>query len=301
MKRTQLNLGLAAAVLALGAAVWVSREKPQALPPLTSLAEDELATITIAHPDAATIRLEKRGDAWRLVEPVDAPTDPFEVSSLIGLAKLEVKRSLPLAEVALGELQLDPPRYTITLNDQVLAFGDTEPIEYRRYVRHGDQVALVADPPSAALDADYSDLVARELLMRGAQIQRIEVPGLTVRREADGVGWTAEGVADASADQLAAFVDAWSSARAMWNARRPADAESGAGGEPVRIVTADGEIALRVVAREPQLQIDRADYGLRYTLSKADAERLLQLPAAPAPETEAAAPADGAGDADHSH
>lgn len=276
MKRIQLNIGLAAAALGLAVAVWVGREKPEQLPPLTTLAESEITTIAIAHPDAPAIKLEKRGEDWRLVEPVDAPTDPLEVSSLVGLAKLEIKRSLPLSEVSLADLKLDPPQYTVTLNDQVLGFGDTEPIEYRRYIKVGDTVALVSDPPSAALDRDYSDLVAKALLPEAAQIQRIEVPGLVVRRKDDGNGWVADGRADASADQLQSFVDAWHNARAMWNAQRPADA--GDTGEPVKLVLADGEVALRIVARDPQLQIDRPDYGLRYTLSKTDVDKLLKLP-----------------------
>lgn len=284
MKRTQLNMGLAAAVLGLAVAVWVSREQPEQLLPLTPFAESDLTSITIRHPDARDIRLEKQDGNWRLVEPVSAPTDALEINSLLGLAKLEIKRSLPIGEVALAELGLDPPRYTVTLNDVELGFGDTEPIEYRRYVRADSQVALVTDPPGAAMDADYSDLLAKELLPSGARIQRIEVPGLAVRRSDDGNGWVADGAADATSDQLQGFVSAWRNARAMWNARMPDGA--GSDGDTVRIALDDGIVELRVAAREPQLLIDRADYGVRYTLSKADADKLLTLPepaATPAP------------------
>ncbi|SFF25038.1 protein of unknown function [Fontimonas thermophila] len=279
MKRVHLNLALAVVVVGLALAAWLGRAKPETLPPLTPLAENDLKTITIAHPDAPVIKLEKQDGEWRLVEPVKAPTDPFEVSSLVGLAKLEVKRSLPLTEVSLAELKLDPPRYTVTLNDQVLAFGDSEPLEYRRYIKTGDRVALVSDPPSAALDADYSDLVAKELLPKNAEIRRIEVPGLTVRRSDDGASWVAEGQADVAAERLQRFVDAWKNARAMWNARRPSDA--GDSGEVVKLTLADGDVLLRIVARDPQLQIDRPDYGVRYTLSKTDVDKLLKLPDPP--------------------
>lgn len=278
MKRTQLNLGLAVAVAGLAVAVWVSREKPEQHLPLTPIAENDLKTIVIGHPDAKTIRLEKQGEGWRLTEPVDAPTDALEVSSLIGLTKLDVLRSLPIGEVKLGELGLEPPKFTVKLNDVELGFGDTEPIEYRRYVKADSQVALVTDPPSAALDADYSDLVSKELIPAGAKMLRIEVPGLKVVRGADGQGWVAEGVADAGTDAAQTLADAWKNARAMWNGRIPDGTPSG---EAVRIVTESGEIQLRIAAREPQLQIDRLDYGIRYTLSKADADKLLKL--APAP------------------
>ena len=64
MKRTQLNLGLAVAVTGLAVAVWVSREKPEQHLPLTPIAESDLKSIAIAHPDAKTIRLLGRVDIW---------------------------------------------------------------------------------------------------------------------------------------------------------------------------------------------------------------------------------------------
>jgi hypothetical protein len=281
MTRSHLNIVLALAAIGLGALLWFSREKPETFPPLTALKTDEVTTIELAHPDMPVIRLERSDGAWRLTAPVQAPADDFEVSSLVNLATLDVKRSVPAAEADLKQLQLDPPKYTITLNEQVLGFGDTEPIEYRRYVRSGDQVALVLDPPSAALDSDYSDLVAKQLLPAGVQIQRIELPQLTVARK-DGGGWIAEQKPDAGSDELQGLVDAWRNLRAMWNAARPQDA--GDEGDAVRIVLSDGEITLRIVQREPQLQIDNPAYGVRYTVSRAELDKLLTLPeAAPSP------------------
>lgn len=288
MTRSHLNIVLALAAVGLGALLWFSREKPERFAPLTPLKQDEVTTIELAHPDAALIRLEKQGTAWQLTAPVSAPADDFEVSSLVNLATLDVKRSLSVAEVDLQQLQLDPPKYTVTLNGHALDFGGTEPIEYRRYVRSGEQVALVLDPPSAALDSDYSDLVAKQLLPPGAQIQRIELPELTLER-GDSGGWRVEQKPDAGSDELQTVVDTWRNLRAMWNAARPADA--GDAGEPVRIVLAEGELNLRIVEREPQLKIDNPAYGVRYTVSKAELDKLLKLPeATPSPTASPTSP-----------
>ncbi len=286
MKRSHLNVALAVAVAGLGALLWFSREQDEVFPPLTPLAQDAVSSITVAHPDAPVIRLQKQDGQWRLVEPVQAPADEFEVASLVNLASTDVKRSLAAAEVDLAELKLDPPQYRITLNDTELAFGDSAPIEHRRYVRTGDQVALVLDPPSAALDADYSDLVAKPLVPPGAEIRRIELPGLTVAREND--AWTSPEHPDAESARVEPVVTAWRELRAMWNAERPDDA--GDAGDPVRIVLADGELNLRIVEREPQLKIDNPAYGVRYTVSKADLDRRTKLAEpAPTPPSEASA------------
>lgn len=285
MNRLQLNLALLVLALGLGGALYFSAEEKAPGAPLTAIAEDALTRIAIEHPGRPAIVLEKQKGAWRLTAPVSAAADPLEVASLTNLAGLERKRELPVAGLALAELGLAPAAYTVRLNDQVLEFGAVEPIEFRRYIRRGETVALTEDPPSTALDADYSDLVAKDLLPPGAEILEIQVPGLSLRRAADSTGWSlGPGQADVCADRKQKLVDAWRGARAMWNALRPEpgqdSAENPAQGldEPVRIVYQGGSLDLRVIAREPQLILENPATKVRYTLSKALEGELLRLP-----------------------
>lgn len=285
MTRLQLNLALIVIVAGLAAVLFFTKEEEKKGPPLTTLTEAAVERIRLEHPDRPAIALVKQDGQWRLTEPVETRADPLEVASIVSLATLEAKRKLAVAEVDLKELKLDPPVYRVTLNDTVLAIGDSEPIEYRRYIRVGEEIALTDDPPSAALDADFSDLVAKELLPPGAMIRRIEVPGLTLVRSADGQSWTeTPAQAGASADQKQKFVDGWQSARAMWNAAIPAGEENKPG-EPVTIVHDGGELKLKIVAREPQLIIENPAAKVRYTLSKALENEILRLPDPPKAQT----------------
>lgn len=287
MNRLHLNLALVLVVAALAATLYFTQKKEEKGPPLTALTEATLERIRIEHPNAPAIALQKQDDQWRLTEPVQAAADGLEVASIVNLSTAEAKRKLAVADVKLSELKLDPPQYTVTLNDIRLELGDSEPIEFRRYVRVGEEIALIDEPSSAALDRDYSDLVAKELLPAGAEIVKIEVPGLTLARSTDGQSWSlSPDQPEASADQKQKLADAWKSARAMWNAAAPAG-EAG-GGEPVTITLKDGVVNLLVVAREPQLVIGNPALGVHYTLSKALEAELLQLPTAAAPSEPAA-------------
>lgn len=283
MNRAYLNLGLLVLVAGLGAAVYFTQKKEEKGAPLTALAADAVRSITLAHPGQPTIRLEKQGSGWQLLEPVQAPADPFEVATLANLATQETRRTLPVAEVQPAELKLEPPQFTVTLNDEKLDFGDVEPLEFRRYVRHGDTVALIDDPSATSVDADYSNLLAKELLPAGAEIEKIEVPGLAVARGADGKSWAAT-PASSNSDAVARFVESWRKARAMWNAAMPAD---GGKGEPITLTLKDGVVRYVLVSRDPQLMIDRPDLKVRYTLSKADAVSLLELTVPPPARDEA--------------
>jgi hypothetical protein len=274
MKRSHLNLALSLVVAGLIGAVVFSQKKDEKGPPLTSLAADALRSIAIEYPDRPAVKLQKQEGKWRLVEPVQADTDPLEVASLEGLATLQTRRVLELSEVTLSQLGLEPPVFRVRLNDVVLDFGGIEPIEARRYVLTGGKVALVDDPPSAAMDPDYSDLVAKALVPDGAEIEKIALPGFAVERSADGKAWTlVPEQPEAAATAAEALIDRWKNARAMWMAAEP---PQGSAGEPVEITLKGGaRISLLVVEREPQLVIARPDLKVRYTLSKALEAELL--------------------------
>jgi hypothetical protein len=292
MKRHQLNLALLVIAVALGVAVYFSQEKEEKGPPLTPLTAETIDKVRIEHPDAPAIALEKSGAKWVMTEPVNAPVDSIEINGVLNLATLEVKSTLEATDLQPAELGLEPPRYTVTFNDQKIEVGNTEPLNYRRYLRAGGKIMLTDDPPSAALDADYSDLVSKQLLPEDAEIVGLKLPGLTLARSADGTGWELTPAdPEAGADRKQKLVDAWLRARAMWNA---AQNDGPLKGEPVTVTLKDGTVDFIIAERDPQLVLVRPDLKVRFTLSKALIEELLQLPPPPkedAPEASAAATA----------
>ncbi|MGH8441581.1 MAG: DUF4340 domain-containing protein [Nevskiaceae bacterium] len=279
MKRAQLNVVLLVVALGLGAAVFFSQKKEPAGPRLTPYKADAITRITLEHPGAPAIRLEKQDGKWQLVAPVTAEADPFEVNGLLGLADRETQHKVE--SVALKELGLDPPQFTLSLDDATIGFGATETLEFRRYVKAGGEAYLIDDPPGAALDQDYADLVAKDLLPAGSEIERIELPRLTLAKSTDGTWAVTPADPKATTDAMQKLADGWKGARSMWN-ERAGDAK---GRSEVVKVTLRGGVAreFTVTAREPQLKLTRADLGVTLVLSKALADELLELPGLPEP------------------
>lgn len=259
MKRTQLNLALGAVVAALGAGVYFSQEKEEKGPPLTALGANGVARISVEHPGSPAIRLVKSDKGWELTEPVKARVDDFEAGALTGLADLETKLTLDRTGLDLRALELEPPKYTITLNDSTLNFGGIEPLKYQRYIQSGDAVYLVDDPPSAALDKDYSDLVAKNLLPADAEILTIEGPKLRV---------------DKDTKDAAGLRASWKNAKSMWNEL----ADKKMKGDVVTITLKDRVLKFVIAERDPQLKLHSPELGINYVLSKALEDELLKLP-----------------------
>lgn len=285
MKRARLNLVLLAVAAGLGVGVYFAQKEAPPGPPLTPFKPDAVTRIALEHPGAPAIRLEKQDQRWRITEPVQAEADAFEVNALVGLADRATQ--LKLEGGALKDLGLEPPGYTLTLNDRAIAFGGVEPLEFRRYVKTADGAFLIEDPPGAALDKEYADLVAKDLLPTDAEIERIEVPGLVLAKDADGKWSATPAGPKATADALQKLADGWKGARSMWNEMARDAATTG---DAVRVTLKGGATReFAIVARDPQFKLHRADLGVTFVLSRTLVDELLKLPE-PAPPEQPKAP-----------
>ncbi|MGH8453069.1 MAG: DUF4340 domain-containing protein [Nevskiales bacterium] len=290
MKRKHLNLLLAAVALGLVAAVYFSQEKPEPPPsPLTTLNSGDINRILIQHAGKPDIRLDKRKAEWWLVAPVETRAESVEVAAILDLATRPSQRRYPVSEMDLAALGLAEPDWKVQLNDVRIEFGATDPIEARRYVRLSGTVHLVEDPPSAALDADYNDLVARRLLPANARISRLQLPGLALTRT-DKDGWTVmPKAADKGADAAQQLVGAWLNAQAMWIT--PLDRKRPTQGSIV-IEIGDESFHFGILDRKDQLVLARPELGVQLTLSKTLDSDLFELKPPPKEEPKAVSKPD---------
>jgi hypothetical protein len=291
MKRKHLNLLMAAAVAALVAAVYFSREKPKPPPKsLIALKPADITRIVIRHEGEPDIELSKDKGEWWLQKPVRARAEAIEVNGVLDLVTREIGSSYPVKDLRLAEMGLDKPKWSVDLNNVHIDFGDLDPLEGRRYARIGDQLHLIGDPPSAALDADYSDLIAKQLIPRKAQIDSIKLRDFTVTRTDKG-GWTVEPKArDKGADAAQKLVNAWTGAQSMWNARAGSKEKST---ESVTIRMGAEEIRFAVLDRKDQLVLARPELGVKFTVSKALEPEMFELQAPTTPTLPS--PASGGG------
>lgn len=278
MNRTRLNLLLAVIVAALaGGAYWARQHKNVPKETLTPLAAEGVERILIDWPGSPRIELARQNGNWFLKQPVEARADRFEAVGATSLASTEVQERLEGPDVDLKELGLAPPSHTITLNDVVLDFGGSDPLQSRRYVRVGGVVKLIDEPATAALDKDYADLVSKALFGPGDELVKIELPTFTLSKDEKGEWSAPVGTPHATPAALKALADGWKDTQAMWN--EAATDAADATGDVVRITLKDGRVQeYRVAATDPQLALYAPALKVRHQLSKALAETLLQLP-----------------------
>ncbi len=296
MKQAHLNLLLLAVAAGLFWLLVIDENKEEAKiakaierqPPLTALDANAVRKIQLKNPGSADIVLEKTGSGWQLREPVAIAADLVQVGNLTALATLETRGSIDPTVAKRADLGLDPARSTVMLDDTVLGIGEIEPLKRSRYIEldpgtPGNRISLVDDFAPEAFDGEFTDLVNKALLPFDAEIARIDVPGLSLVRDAAGSGWTATpSSADATPEAIRQLVDAWRDVRAL--ATVPPLTET-SGKPDVMVSLSDGQrIAYRIVDKADSRFLQRLDVPVSYQLAPVEAERLLKLSMPAAPE-----------------
>jgi hypothetical protein len=143
--RSTLVLIAVVAVLGFAARGETLRTQLTRPKPLTALDQRQIHKIALECKDCPRRALEKITGRWVLDEPYDMPADPAQVERLLSLAAAPVRHRRPVKDIDVDEAGLNPAKSAVTLGTVRIEFGGRDPVRRQRYVRRGDEVALVAD------------------------------------------------------------------------------------------------------------------------------------------------------------
>jgi hypothetical protein len=280
MQRGTLNLILAAALLALGALAWYkpgSTEKPEGELAFPGAADAKLLRATNTAPQMSWT-LERGADGrWALTAPYRLPLDPALVDALIkDLVEARAPARYPASALDTKAVGLDAPSLLLEVDAARYAFGGTEPINYRRYVQHDDQVLLVNDLLYFRMSQGWANLADKRLLPRDARIEKLELPGVTLSVDAAGKRSLTPDDPQVSADALGALLDAWTQQSAM--ELQALDPELVA--QATLRVTLAGRpapIEFKVLPSQQGLRLARSDLGVEYRFPSDARAALLEL------------------------
>ncbi len=277
--RAWINLALFVllAGLALFAFYGTGKESPEQSSTLTVIDPGKISQIRINHRDGDVISLVKGGQGWRLNQPINVPANSENVQRLLELVRAPSYAQLDVRGVDLAKYKLDPPDLNVEFDGLELAFGGTEPLEGRRYVRAGQVVHLIDDSRYRDANIALAALVSPALLPAGFKQVEIKLPDATISRAEDGRWTVAPASEDLSADVIRRLVDEWQRAEA-----RSVETYAPNGkvlGEIVVRLEPAAELRFEIVAREPELILARHDIGMQYHFTADQARRLfLQEP-----------------------
>lgn len=274
--RLLLNLVLALVVIAL---VLVAVYEPGKAPPaeLVSISQHkagDISRLQILRPEHEPVVFIKQGSRWRMQKPFDMPADEEKLANLLRLLSAPSRGQYEFTAVDTQALGLDQPQLMIRFDDELMAFGSTEPLHKRRYVQAGNAIHLFDDRYTYLAQGTPASLLSPRLLQDDEKIAAVSAPLFQLRHE-DGK-WQMQGQQLGSADERQAFVDSWQHARAIKVVASNPDLTPSSDTVSIQIQGREAPLQFQLIKTADEIILRRSDKALDYVFGPAVAESLLQ-------------------------
>ena len=277
--RGLLNLVLVVLALVMGLIIYFEPGlEPADIPqPLTTLlVADDAIGIHIERVKYDPVSFIKRNGRWYLVtEKQELPASRFQLQALLRLLETSSSSHYAADTVDLAALGLDPPQATVTIDDVAILFGNTAPLDGKRYLQIDATVHLIEDRYQHLINAGWTNFVERKLLPADKSISRLQLPDMTLTLTDKDQWQLSPGKPGTSADTIQQLIDHWERVSALY-ARRYDGRTSD---EIITLEFSDSPetLTFMVIAHSPELVIARPDWGIQYHLTRDAEETLLTL------------------------
>lgn len=273
-----LNIGLALIVLALALVLMFEPGKQPAPEKirLTTLQQDDITHIHLHREQQPDIVLEKRGQAWFMLEPYQLAANDFRVKSIMQLAAAESHYQYDTASIDLAKFDLKTPSTSVTFNHSLsLELGNSDPIKRLRYVKNGPTLHLITDNVYYNLIATVTSYLSYQLLPPESKFNKLELPRFSMQLEQG--RWTVtprpKGL---STDSITELLNEWRYAQALeieeyTDPKTPAQFK-------IHLQGQTHPINFTLMQEEDDHYLIRHDLKLKYKISEELAKNLQELP-----------------------
>lgn len=252
---------------------------------LSTLTTESINQIRIRH-NQQHAKLVKNDSGWEITQPVSIAANQFRVGTILKLLSTPLRSSYEAEELELSKYGLDPATTEISFNDLNIHFGIAHPMNRLRYVKIENRVHLIDDQYYPLISSQLGTLVSRNLVPETASLARLELPELTISKDAQGQWQTS---ADISADHITELLQHWKRSQAF--GVHNYYARESLGQIQVFLENTDAPIKFTITDVDPWLIIARPDLNLEYHFNLEFYDRLLRPGNTEEPLNDA--PADG--------
>lgn len=271
--KKRINLIMAMSLVIMLAMTYFSEHHEPEAPVKTLLDQDTSQTGSVVIERLSErISFRREGEQWLLTEPLQAPVNPYRIRQFLAIAHSRIDEGYPLAEdmSVFGFSASSPKLY---IDNDVLVFGSSHPLDGRRYVTHKNRLFLIALEDFGIFNSQATDFIEKKLLPADAVISRIETPAWKLVRNSEG-HWATSPENWLNPEKQSRVLNAWKSARAI-DIRQSAQT-SISDAQEIAVSLENGAILhFSIIARKPSLLLERRDMGLQFEMTEETAKALL--------------------------
>ena len=275
--RSLLNLTMLAAVASL--AVWVYfKPKPQNDSQeyrVSSQVAENVQGLRIER-QGVEIVLQKIGENWDLLEPIQGRADEIKVGQILEVLTATSPRRFPAID--LERFDLLHPAVRLYIDKDLFSFGGFVPITNEQYVANNGSIHLLAPRYATMLARQPIDLLSPRLFAQGEIPIGFEFEKVKVMEWDDGWRIAPEKPkASLTQNELIHWVQSWQQAYAAGlSLSTEGPNQIGDGKQGIKItLRGGGGIQLTILQQQPELVLLRVDTGVRYRFPGEMGRRLL--------------------------
>ena len=154
--------------------------KPEFLPSsqtekLTALDVNSIHSITIKKPDQA-IELSKHNNDWFvLINNMNISADRKLISQLLMLSQQTALSIVKDSDEDLDKYGLTESNFSITFNNTIIQFGNSEPFANRHYGFSNDKVYIIDNNRYRKLLLSTTDFISKSLIQSGQKVTNLKI------------------------------------------------------------------------------------------------------------------------------
>ena len=275
--RSLLNLTLLAAVASLASWVYF-KPKPQNDSQeyrVSSQVAENVQGLRIER-QGVEIVLQKIGENWDLLEPIQGRADEIKVGQILEVLTATSPRRFPAID--LERFDLLHPAVRLYIDKDLFSFGGFVPITNEQYVANNGSIHLLAPRYATMLARQPIELLSPRLFSQGEIPIGFEFEKVKVMERDDGWRIAPEKPkASLTQNELIHWVQSWQQAYAAGlslSTERPNQIGDGKQGIKITL-RGGGGMQLTILQQQPELVLLRVDTGVRYRFPGEIGRRLL--------------------------
>lgn len=251
---------------------------------LTQLTPEAVNHVHLKRVTGNDVELVKETDGqWWMHNPYYLPANDFRVQSLLRLTQAESLNSHALKQLQPATYGLDNPRAVVTFNrTEQIKFGNTEPLQQRRYVQVGDMLHTINDTFYYQAAGSPTIYLSHKLLPPATDIIKLVLPDLQLINN-QGQWQRTPLYTEVSADASIELINHWQLAQAL--ELRPTEIKDAKADIEVYLKNQTDPIRFKLLQTENETSLIRLGTGLQYIIADDLYQRLTSLPE-PEPEAE---------------
>lgn len=146
-KYTKINLGLLTVITGLILVLLLTKtdQQPESQVTVSAIDKQSITEISIRRNDQQDVVIDKLDDSWRMVAPEHARANDTRINTILSLLSARSYTQLNADDTDLARFDLVNPAVTLTLNQYKFQFGNSNPLEGRRYLLFQDRIHLIDD------------------------------------------------------------------------------------------------------------------------------------------------------------